>query len=860
MIKSYFLLLRCATEWLLVDAIIHKLSDVNLELKISKYIAHVRSNGTIQSLETHLTEVSELTSKLANKIGCPNAGALIGLMHDFGKYSASFQTYLQFETGLINPDKDDYVNAKGQKGKIDHSTAGAQWVYQQLFTNGGKAQKELCAQILFMCIASHHSGLIDCLDLDGNNKFDVRRKKPEEEAHLAECIENSDASILNNANDLANQKLVQEMWSLLKPILENTHETAQNARFIIQEFYLGMVTKFLFSCLIDADRINSADFEYPEQKELRSNILPDWDIAINRLNEKLTSFLIKNDVDKIRKNISDNCELRANDKQGLFTLSVPTGGGKTLASLRFALNHAKKHQLERIIYIIPYTSIIEQNAGEVRTILERDGERQWVLEHHSNIEPEIQTWHSKLAAENWDLPIIFTTMVQFLESLFGSGTRGVRRLHQLANSVLIFDEIQTLPINCVHLFCNSLNFLTTYAKTTAVLCTATQPLLNALKAPNKGQLNIPSENELVGDSNEVLALFNQLERVEIDDKTRDNEKWSCDEISNLAINEFKERNSCLIIVNTKDWAQKLFSACAINVDNIEIFHLSTNQCPAHRKLILDIIRQRLKDGLPVLCISTQLIEAGVDISFSCVIRFLAGLDSIAQAAGRCNRHGELKDNNGQPIKGKVIILKPDDENIDLLTEIKIGQEKAERVLNDSDITPADLLSPKGIERYFKYYFYERADEMVYKLPQKNTNILNLLSDNCGNNYKYKNNVRRKKRHCPLLMQSFKEAGNTFKAIDAPTQAVIVEYGEGKSIVTELCRVYSGDRKEYAKLLQQAQKFSVNVFPNIWKKLVEEQAVMEIQGEGIYYLREEYYSEAFGLSTERVGVQSFLYCD
>jgi CRISPR-associated endonuclease/helicase Cas3 len=417
---------------------------------------------------------------------------LIGLLHDFGKYSADFQNYIQSATGLLNPDCDDeYVDAKSLKGKIDHSTAGAQWIYQTLTQHGGKGK--CCAQILAVCVASHHGrGLIDCLkpygetmeDIDG---FSRRIKKSDALTHLEECTQNADDSIVEKAKQLASDSLVDAMIAQLEKLLNEQHKT-------IKQFYIGFWTRFLFSCLIDADRINSADFENPHHTAQR-NKLVSWDIAINRLEfflieqqneiernrEQLSEKTLR--LNEIRRDISNTCKHRATDAQGIYTLTVPTGGGKTYASLRFALHHAKKHKLERIIYIIPYTSIIEQNADAIRKVVEEEGDEfPWVLEHHSNLEPEQQTWHSKLTAENWDAPIVITTMVQFLETLFDGGTRGVRRLHQLANSVIIFDEIQTLPINCTHLFCNALNFLTTYTNTTAVLCTATQPFVN-------GQLN-----------------------------------------------------------------------------------------------------------------------------------------------------------------------------------------------------------------------------------------------------------------------------------------------------------------------------------------------------------------------------------
>ncbi|GAC1381141.1 MAG: hypothetical protein NVS3B3_23580 [Aquirhabdus sp.] len=305
-----------------------------------------------------------------------------------------------------------------------------------------------------------------------------------------------------------------------------------------------------------------------------------------------------------------------------------------------------------------------------------------------------------MGAENWDAPIVITTMVQFLETLFSGGTRGVRRLHQLANSVIVFDEIQTLPINCTHLFCNALNFLTTYTKTTAVLCTATQPLLGNLKHPKKGQLFLLPENELVHD---VELLFQQLERVKIRNKVKIG-GWSQDEITALAVKEFETKGSCLVIVNTKAWAQKLYEACAVSIDDEAIFHLSTSQCPAHRQVIFSKIKNRLDNSLPVLCISTQLIEAGVDVDFASVIRFLAGLDSIAQAAGRCNR-------NGKRGLSEVFVVNPDKEPIDTLVDIKVGQEKTRRILND--FAEDELLSPAAMAQYFDYYFYQRADDMDY---------------------------------------------------------------------------------------------------------------------------------------------------
>lgn len=799
-------------------------------------IAHYRkSDKKEQTVAEHLVEVAAICSQLTDKIGLPETGTLLGLLHDFGKYSHAFQSYIKSATDMLNPDIDEeYVDSKSFKGKIDHSTAGAQWIWERFRQYG--SQGKLVGQVLAVCLCSHHGGLLDCLKPDGTNGFLDRIKKDDRKTHQRECMETADDEVLKRIQELSTESFLHDFCSLLLKVVAPHKKEAE----LIKQFKLGFFTRFLFSCLIDADRINSADFENPENRIFRSDSPVDWQTAIVRLEEKLASFSLCNQTDKFyeinkaRREISAQCKKRADDAQGIYTLTVPTGGGKTFASMRYALHHAKKHKLDHIIYIIPYTSIIEQNAEEIRKVLEHeDDEFQWILEHHSNLEPETQTWQSKLVTENWDTPIIFTTMVQFLEVLFGGGTRGARRMHNIANSVLIFDEIQSLPIYCVHLFCNGIQFFVDHAKSTAILCTATQPLLDDLKFPNKGQLTLPDNHELVDN---MTGVFKQFKRVEICNRV-ETEGWTAQKIGELMVAQLAEKGNCLVIVNTKKWAQKLYEQCSYKVDEKCLFHLSTNLCPAHRKKIFNTVKQRLDDELPVLCISTQLIEAGVDVDFNSVIRFLAGLDSIAQAAGRCNRNGNLP-------TAQVFVVNPREEEIDMLPDIKTGRDKALRIFSEKG--DAELLNPEAMTRYFSYYFYERANLMAYPLTEnqaaRKDTLLNLLSDNSKNIGREKNSIK--------LQQSFKTAGKAFKAIDAPTQAVIVPYGEGKEIIAGLCGGFE-PTKSY-DLLKKAQKYSVNVFPNVWRKLKEAKAVMPVQeGKEIYHLDERYYSKDFGLSAEEV---------
>ena len=820
----------------------------------SRYIAHVRkSDGQPQSLQTHLRETAEIAKLLASKLDLDQAGELLGLMHDFGKYSRKFQKYIHDETGLFNPDLDDEESTPNGS-KVDHSTAGAQWVYREL-RKFGAAQGigELFGQMLGLCIASHHgAGLIDCLDDEGNAVWKKRFEKDDELTHLVECERNADETVLQKAKELAGENLIRSLLKAVKPILSDPISNDK-----IKEFYLGCLTRFLFSCLIDADRINSSDFEREAQKEVRHlTEKPDWQSAIDKLETHLASFENRYPIDEIRCKISDDCLKRATDSQGIYTLTVPTGGGKTLASLRYALHHAQKHNLDRIIYIIPYTSIIDQNAQAVREILGED----WVLEHHSNLEPEKQNWQDKLLSENWDKPIVFTTMVQFLDAWFGGGTRGARHIHPMTNAVLIFDEIQTLPVKCVHLFCNVLNWLMTFGKSTAVLCTATQPLLGESGLQNfpegkresiaaRGLLKQPAHTEIMGTDEQREELYKKLSRVEI----RFNEKaggWNVEEAGAFLLEQFQTTPSCLFIVNTKKWAQELYQYCKEqNVPLEALFHLSTHQCAAHRKAIFDTIKARLKNKEPVICISTQLIEAGVDISMACVIRALSGLDSIAQAAGRCNRHGEKKG------KGLVWVLNLQEQDFTrILPDIQAGKTHAERVFRD--FAGQDILQPEAMKRYFEYYFYQRSDEMLYSVKNSETgSLLDWLSDNKNNPGGNININNRRTGKIQLLMQSFKSAGRAFQAIDAPTHAVIVPYGEGAELIAKLCGEW--DPKEMYDAKKKAQRYSVNVFPNVWDKLQKENALHEtIEGSSIYYLKERHYNDEFGLSLDETSGMTF----
>lgn len=830
-----------------VQSFLSQMSDTDDQA--ATYIAHVSDTGKCQMLSEHLVSVSEMTGRFSAKIGLGTPGALVGLLHDLGKYGTEFQNYLRSAVGLLDQDQDDtYVDPKKTKGRIDHSTAGAQTIWKE-FQKRGAAEKSI-GELLAICIASHHSGLIDCLDADGTDVLSKRMQKPDSLSHHDEARMLAGQGILGRCEHiLRSEELTSSVRRALAEIC-GRKETETVVRFKV-----GLLVRYLFSCLIDADRIDTADFEHPAAAKQRLyGTYTCWPVLLERLERKLAMFRCEGRIDEVRRDVSDHCLRAAGRERGIFTLTVPTGGGKTLASLRFALSHAAQHGMDRIIFVIPFTSIIDQNAEEVRKILEDEQEGvipgSIVLEHHSNLAPTRQTWRNKILCENWDAPVIFTTSVQLLETLFGAGTRGARRMHQLANSVIVFDEIQALPVQCVHLFNNAMNFLSECCRSTIVLCTATQPLLDQVDARKGALLLRRPESEIMPNGD---LLFRELVRVDVLDRRRPG-GWTEEQIAQLALEEVSSRGSCLIVVNTKSAAKEVYQRSKEAAADLLIFHLSTNMCPAHRRARLSDIRRVLEAGSRVLSVSTQLIEAGVDLDFGSVIRYTAGLDSIAQAAGRCNRHGRKP-------KGQVYVVNPMEDKAEMIRDIRIGKEVGERVLDELGKgvlgQEQSALSPAAMERYFQYYFFERRSEMTYPVKAgsfgiaRNDSLLNMLSGNVL--------AVAAARQAPAnyLRQSFMSAAEAFQAIDAPSQGVIVPYEGGKAVIAELCAAYEVEKQ--FELLKQAQQFAVGVFPNVLRRLQQQNAVHEVQeGVGIFYLDSRYYDKEFGLSEYPVNLME-MHC-
>ena len=825
-------------------------------------LAHLGEEGS-QDLASHLRGVSKRSSTLARKLGLPISGELLGLLHDLGKATQVFQAYLcSFDpaSGL--------VPQHHLRGKIDHSTAGAQCLLHNIPAAGHEhGLPGLVARVLGLCIASHHSGLIDCLLPEGQDALNGRLNREDKSTRFSEAWRTLDPAVRARALALMQDPaLLHECQQAMAQILKS-HRTSGD-----RSVQLGLLVRCLFSCLIDADRTDTADFEKPRSAVHRQNqTFEPWYRLQELFDRYFGTLPTAGDVNQRRAEVSAACLAAANRPPGIYTLTVPTGGGKTLAALRFALQHAHLRMggplppVERILFISPYISIVDQNAAVARSVLEPKDVpyASVVLEHHSDLVRErdgggdIDSWRRRVLSENWDAPVVFTTMVQVLDSLFGAGTRSVRRLHTLANAVIIFDEVQTLPVKLVHLFNNAINLLAAHCGSTVLLCTATQPLL-AKVDPSKGAAALGPGAEVISD---VKTLFGGLRRYKVFDRTGRDGGWTQDVVADLVIDEAVTCGSCLAVVNTKRDAREIFARCSDRLGSQALLiHLSTAMVPAHRTEALGALRNALAaqenvnaQGLqasPVVCISTQLIEAGVDIDFAAVVRDLAGLDSITQAAGRCNRHGR------RPHLGRVHIVElPMDASVlKKLPDIQKGQEVARRVLGEwrrahtEESFPLD--APETVQRYFDLAFYGRKQEMSYNLSADQAGRTTTMLDLLGSNTTAVNEAARTGRNLErnILLQSFATAGKAFEVIGG-TQGVVVPFGtRGQEIVNALNA--SRDLEAEWQLLKQAQPYTLSLYDSQFRELERKGAVYETSGAGgVYCLRPEFYDRVYGLRPE-----------
>ncbi|MFS0646984.1 CRISPR-associated helicase Cas3' [Siminovitchia sp. 179-K 8D1 HS] len=798
------------------------------------FIAHIRkSDGCIQTVEEHLLEVKELAEKFGEKIGVKHIAGLAGMLHDMGKFTEEFCNYIQ--VAVHNPDE------APARGTVDHSTAGGKLLYNQYHSGKIEEFPGRLAEIVGNAIISHHSYLKDYLNENLESPY-LKRVTKEDLSEFEQAKDRFFQNVISE-KDFADyvKKAAEELKSFL--IKDRTKTTEQKCMFL---------TKFIFSALIDADRTNTRLFEEDKPYQPPKNHKFLFEKYYSRLMEHIHFLQNRGDADSpiniLRKEMSDQCDSFAERPSGIYTLSIPTGGGKTLASLRYALKHAQLYDKKHIIYVVPYTTIIEQNAEEIRNILQDEAN---ILEHHSNVvmdeeENDNDENHDgimsikeklKLAKDNWDAPIIFTTMVQFLNTFYAKGSRNIRRLHNLSESVIIFDEVQKVPTACVSLFNSALNFLKSYGKSSLILCTATQPALDFVE----NKLEIDADAEMIHNLNEVIEAFKRVEIVDL----ATNKIFTNEKLVNFIVKTIKINSSILVILNTKAVVKDLYEKLIAKLNNIPVYHLSTSMCAAHRKDILDEVKQHLTKKEKVICVSTQLIEAGVDISFQCVIRSLAGLDSIAQAAGRCNRHGKMGIQ-------KVFVINHVEENLNKLPEIKKGKEITKKILQDLKIDPnshgGHLLSQEAMTRYFQEFYSEFSTNLNYYVKKLGQNMTDLLMQKRKDNAYCIAYTLRKKNGVPLfLVNSYGSAAEHFQVIDQPTTSVIVPYKGGKEVIADLNG--SQTLESLGSCFKKAQQYTVNIYTYEKDQLIKNGNIKAAFDGKMLMLTEGAYSEEYGIDIE-----------
>ncbi|GJQ53290.1 MAG: hypothetical protein HKUEN02_21370 [Anaerolineaceae bacterium] len=724
----------------------------------TKYYGHSlkgKDKTDWQLLKTHLFDTAKKAREFGEDSDVGDLAHMAALLHDIGKYSKAFQKRLE-----------------GSGRKVDHATAGAREILK-LFNNDG-LEKNL-ATMLSYCIAGHHTGLPDygdASDVDGTGTLLSRVEKKKLEDYNAYKTEIDIASLA-----LKGRKL----------------KTSNEA------FSVAFMTRMIFSALVDADFQDTETFMKQVEKP-RGGYL-----SIEELCETFNAAMQKfenpqGEINKKRTETLKACKEGAEQDQGFFTLTVPTGGGKTLASMAFALNHAKKHGLKRVIYVIPFTSIIEQNAAVFKEYLGAEN----VLEHHSNFdwkkgdqaneeEVDDETKDAleklKLASENWDIPIVVTTNVQFFESLFANKSRQCRKLHNIAKSVIIFDEAQMLPREYLDPCMLAIKELVTNYGVSAVFCTATQPALNQ-------RLPKVIFTELAPDPQ---ALFDFYKRVQVKNIGRVADADLLEKI--------KAHEQALCIVNTRRHAKGLFD----QLEGDGNYHLSTLMCPSHRKAVLEDIRERLKAGKFCRVISTQVMEAGIDVDFPVGFRALAGLDSIIQAAGRVNR--EMKRNISD-----VYVFDPETPFIKKTPIfIKQGAAFAESAIRKFD---GQIDSKAAIEDYFNSLYYVQAKEAF--------DVKKILS--CFDNG---------------IEFEFKKAADEFRMIDNNTVSVVIPYNEEAKDLIEKAR----NHPYPFTFARQLQIYTVNIYEKEFEKL-QSKGVIETVNDTYQALTEssmkEFYNEKTGL--------------
>ena len=643
--------------------------------------------------------------------------------------------------------------------------------------------KDLTAELIACAVFNHH-GLIDLINETGESGFDRRKSKQPEydiralNAFFSEC---------------ADRNAIETLFSQASDEIQNViDQIPEEAGYDEVSFYLGFLARLITSTVVSGDREDTAAFMSGKPlPQLPENMKAIWESSIASLEKKLESMPKEGKLQKARKAFSDQCYISAKNSPGIYRLDLPTGGGKTLGALRYAIEHARQYNKKRVFYVAPLLSILEQNADVIRDAIGNDN---WILEHHSNIASENkdddQLQIAELLQESWNVPVVITTMLRFLETLFSGRMSDVRRMHALCDSVIIIDEVQSLPPRMLSMFNCAMNFLYLCCNTTIVLCSATQPPFHQID-----HQMLCSRKKIVDQKilQQYASLFKRTE-ICFDGSYR------TEEIPKYLHDLRLGTNSLLAICNTKNEASTLFHA--IQSEPVRLFHLSAGMCMAHRKKVLEELQKALTQREPLICISTQVIEAGIDISFEAVVRFSAGLESIVQSAGRCNRHGES--DQLKPVR----IIQHSDQKLGNLEEIVSAQKAWNDLVTQFGISPAqfddDLASDPAVEYYYNsLYRAMPRDAMDY--PVSHNTLFSMLASN--DHFLALRNDQEKYG----LNQAFKTAAELFSVFENDSQSILIPYGQGKEIIQKLKSIRAEYDISYAKeVLKTAKGYDVSI--------------------------------------------------
>lgn len=786
-----------------------------------EYPAHIRKvdgKKYIQTVEEHCHGVAEIAAELLSDIGLEKTAYLAGMVHDLGKFSENFKNYIEKAAD----------GEKVQRGSVNHTFAGVRFLLEKHSDEQLSGFSDIVLEILAYAVGAHH-GLFDCVDNNNNNGFTKRIQK--------EGIDYLNAAqeflkICCSKQDI--EDLLKQSEKEFLPVFNEIEKLADNADAKIQNtqitFYIGFLARLILSAIIEADRSDTSQFMNGYSEKTVKNISEIWINCIKNVEQKLSTMPLDKPINKTRAQISALCAEAGNLESGIYRLNLPTGAGKTLTSLRYALHHALKHNKKRIIFTMPLLSIIEQNAGIIHEYI---GNEDILLEHHSNVietDENDELDKRELLVESWDVPIIITTMVQLLNTLFAGKTANIRRMQALCNSIIVIDEVQTVPDKMLSLFNLALNFLAKICNATIILCSATQPCFEKTMYPLD-----KSVKDLITLTKEQETVF---KRVRLEYKG----EMDCEELADFAAGILEENNSLLLVCNTKNEAAVMFNLLCSKLKDVKAFHISAGMCTAHRKETIKEMQEALENKQQkVLCVSTQVIEAGVDVSFARVIRLLAGMDNIVQATGRENRNREF---DGLA-PGYIVRLKG--EFLKGLSEIEDAKNAAADLLvkykNNPQIYDDDLMSEKAINEYYECLYGNVNDGYHdFYIESVRDSILNLMS--CNENV---DSGKIPEYNKYFMHQALKTAGGLFTVFDESSIDIIVPYDRGTEIIQKIFAV--GD-KDYGKLkavLNEAKLYTVSLFKYQKIKLEKQGALIFVPSAGVYILQDGYYDELTGLN-------------